>query len=582
MSDQASSLGSPTCDIVIRRGLVFDGSGSRPTTADVAIAGGKVQSLGSNLPARGAREIDAAGQWVLPGLIDIHTHYDAEIEALPGLEESVRHGVTTCVMGNCSLSTALGSKKDLLDLFCRVESLPRDLLGRWLGEELSWRDVRGYYEHLDKLPLGPNVSSFVGHSSIRAHVMGMDRSLSVARASRDEIAKMQRIVDESMAAGYLGLSIDMLPWHRMDGEPFKGISVPSQHAHPSEYRSLAGVVRRWGRVLQATPNALTKSTVAILGMISTGVFRRPLKTTIVAAMDVKTNRRIYQIATRGATLLNSVFRANIRWQALAEPFLNYCDGVHTPLFEEFPTGVEAITATGAERREMFRDPQFRARFRRDWETRGERVFHRNLGEMFVVSCPVPGSAGKSFAQLAQEAGQEPLEHFLDLLAAFDNEVRWKTVVTNDRPRERQFILAHPTTLPGFNDSGAHNRNMAFQDGGLQMLQQVQANPGLMPLEKAISKLTRETAEWLGLDTGTLRPGATADVAVVDPAKLPTGLSDPIEHHDPRLGTMRMVKRSDGVVRQVLIGGRVAFENGQFTPGYGQERYGRLLRSQLKA
>ena len=199
--------------------------------------------------------------------------------------------------------------------------------------------------------------------------------------------------------------------------------------------------------------------------------------------------------------------------------------------------------------------------------------------MWVVSSPIAGQAGKSFGELADAAGAEPLEYFMDLLAEHDSAIRWKTVVTNDRARERQYILAHPTTLPGFNDSGAHARNMAFQDGGLQMLQQVLLNPGLMPLEKAIHKMTRQTAEWLGLDAGSLAPGAWADVVVIDPEKLKTGLSDPIEQYDPRLaGAMRMVKRSDGVVRQVLIGGRVAFEDAQFANDFGTKRYGRLLRS----
>jgi N-acyl-D-aspartate/D-glutamate deacylase len=168
---------------VIRNGLFFDGSGRKPTQCDVAIDGGKVKSAGPKLPAAGRREIDATGCWVMPGMLDIHTHYDAEIEAIPGLDESVRHGVTTVVMGNCSLSTAVGNKKDILDLFCRVESLPRDVLSKWLGpgEALPWNGVREYYQHLDTVPMGPNVASFIGHSNVRSHVMGMDRSLKVAK-----------------------------------------------------------------------------------------------------------------------------------------------------------------------------------------------------------------------------------------------------------------------------------------------------------------------------------------------------------------------------------------------------------------
>jgi N-acyl-D-aspartate/D-glutamate deacylase len=580
MSASTANSDTPNCDIVIRSGQVFDGAGSPAVAADVAIDSGKVQAIGPRLPNRGRREVDAAGCWVMPGMLDIHTHYDAEIEAMPGLEESVRHGVTTIVMGNCSLSAALGSKTDILDLFCRVESLPREVLSKWLGDNMTWNGVREYYQHLESLPMGPNVASLIGHSNIRAGVMGLERSLSVEKAEPEEIRKMQGIVDEALEEGYLGLSIDMLPWHRLDGERFRGVSVPSQHAHPSEYRSLAQVVRRHGRVLQATPNALTRRTVAILGMLSTGVGRKPLRTTIVAAMDIKTDRRVYKIATIGGKLLNTLFRANIRWQTLAEPFLNYCDGVHTPLFEEFPTGVAAITASCEERRAMFADPQYRQAFRADWEAAGQKVFHRDLADMWVVSSPIAGQAGKSFAELAAAEAKDPLEYFLDLLAEHDSAIRWKTVVTNDRDAQRHFLFAHDTALPGFNDSGAHARNMAFQDGGLQMLQQVQAHPGVMPIEKAIHKLTGQSAAWLGLDTGLVKPGAWADVIVVDPLKLRDGLGPPIEHYDERLhGAMRMVKRSDGVVRQVLVGGRLAFETGKFVPEFGQERFGRLLRSQ---
>lgn len=560
---------------------MFDGTGSPGVAADVAIEAGKVKAVAPRLPLAGRREIDATGCWVMPGMLDIHTHYDAEIEAMPGLEESVRHGVTTVVMGNCSLSAALGTKKDVLDLFCRVESLPRDVLNKWLGdsEHLPWNGVREYYQHLETLPIGPNVSSLIGHSNIRAHVMGMERSLTLSKAEPAEVRQMQALVDDALGEGYLGLSIDMLPWHRLDGEPFRGISVPSQHAHPSEYRSLASVVRRRDRVLQATPNALTKSTVATLGLMSTGVGRKSLRTTIVAAMDVKTDRKIYKVATTLGRVLNGLFNANIRWQALAEPFLNYCDGVHTPLFEEFPTGVNAISATSDERRQMFADPVYRRAFRKDWESKATRVFHRNLDDMWIVSSPIPGQEGKSFGALAAAAGSEPLEYFMDLIAAHDSAIRWKTVVTNDRAEQRRFIFAHDTSLPGFNDSGAHARNMAFQDGGLQMLQQVLLHPDSMPLEKAIHKLTGMSAGWLGLDTGTVLPGKTADVIVVDPDKLRTGLSEPIEHYDERLhGAMRMVKRSDGVVRQVFVNGRLAFEDAQFVPEFGQQKFGRLLRS----
>lgn len=571
-------MSEKSCDVLIREGTVFDGTGNPGFKGDLAIKDGKVIATGRELPHKAAKEVDAKGCWVTPGFLDIHTHYDAEVEVLPGLTESVRHGVTTVVFGNCSLSAAVGTEQEIIDLFCRVESLPRDLMEKWLSGKVTWDGPREYYDHLDTLPLGPNVASFLGHSNVRIQAMGMERSLTEPKATKQEIEAMQAIVQEAIDAGYLGLSVDMLPWHRMDGEAYKGISVPSQQAAYSEYRALADVVRKANRVLQATPNALMKKTVVQLIALSTGLMRRPLRTTMVAAMDVKTDRKVWRMATTLATIANKLLNANFRWQALADPFLNYADGVITPLFEEFPVGVRLISATRERRGEMLREPKIRKEFREQWQDKRQRVFHRNLGDMWVVSSPDPEHVGKSIEAIAKVREQDPLECFMDLLAQYDTDFRWKSVVSNDRDLPRRTLLAHPTTLPGFNDSGAHNRNMAFHDGALKMLQQVYLNPGTMPIERAVHRLSGETAKWLGLQTGEITDGSVADVVVIDPDKLRNGLSDPIEHADADLDNqMRMVKRSDGVVRDVLIGGKVAFEDGNFADDFGTEQYGRLLR-----
>lgn len=569
----------PEYDLILRDGTVFDGAGSPRTLGDVGIRDGRVIAIEPNLAARGEREIDAAGCWVTPGFLDVHTHYDAEIEVLPALDESVRHGVTTVVFGNCSLSAAVGTSDQILDLFCRVESLPRTLLKKWLDGNITWATPREYYRHLESIPMGPNVASFLGHSSIRLAAMGTERALSVPRATPAEMAAMKSLLQEALDAGFVGLSIDMLPWHRWDGDAHKGISVPSQQAHPSEYTALADVVRDAGAVLQATPNALRRDTVARLFRLSMSPRgKKPLKTTIVAALDVKTDRRVHKLAQIGARIVSRFLHGDVRFQALAEPFTVYADGAIGPLFEELPTGVEAISATDEGRRRMFGDAAYRERFRRDWRGQGPRVFHKDLGDMWVVSAPDSSMIGKSFRAIARERSVDEIDLFMDLMRDHDRAVRWKTVVANDRSGPRRELLASPCTLPGFNDSGAHNRNMAFQDGALQMLQQMEAHPETMTIERAVHRLTGEAAAWLGLDCGVLREGKVADIAVIDPRKLSTGLSEPIELVDPRFdGEMRMVKRSDGVVRFVLIGGKVAFGDGAFTSDFGVKRYGRLLR-----
>jgi len=574
---QPVTASSTRYDLLLRNGTVFDGEGGPGRAVDVGVRDGRIAALAPRLEATSAEEIDVGGQWVMPGMLDIHTHYDLELEKYPELKESVRHGVTTVVVGNCSLSIALGGGiEETLDLFCRVENMPRPILQDWLSGALTWLDVRGYLDHLRQLPIGPNVAAFLGHSSLRAHVMGLERSLFEARPNSSELAQMKEIVADATDAGYLGLSIDMLPWHRLDGEKFGGASVPSQRARLREYRALASVLRKKNGILQATPNAALPPTVLALAAMSAGLFRRALKTTVVAALDVKRSRLLHRAATAVARFANLFLRGDFRFQVLAGEFLLYGDGPVTPLFEEFATGVRLMDSSPSERSALLSDPSFRAEFRRQWTRRGT-MFHKNLAEMWIVSAPDQTMIGKSFAQVAGERGRDPIDLYLDLIAAHDTGVRWKSVVANHRPAIRRRLMQHPDTLPGFNDSGAHNRNQAMYDGGLEMLQQAALHPRSFPVEKAIARLTRRTAEWLGLDTGRIAVGDVADVCVIDPARLVTHSFEPIEETSPDYGGLRMVKRTDGVVSMVCIGGRVAFRGGHFADDLGSRAFGRVLQ-----
>jgi N-acyl-D-aspartate/D-glutamate deacylase len=219
---------------IIRNGIYFDGTGAKGEKKDIIIKDNLIDAIHDTAPEiENATTIDATGHWICPGFIDIHAHYDAELEVMPALDESVRHGVTTVVVGNCSLSAALGKDKEIVDLFARVENIPAKVLSHWIIGNIKWTNVREYYEHLDTLPLGPNIASFIGHSNIRIDAMGLDRAFMQPKASNDELSKMEGIVNEAMQAGYLGMSIDMLPFHRWAGvyDPrYTGISVPSQRA----------------------------------------------------------------------------------------------------------------------------------------------------------------------------------------------------------------------------------------------------------------------------------------------------------------------------------------------------------------
>ena len=505
---------------------------------------------------------------------------------MPGLEESLRHGTTTVVMGNCSISAALGKDEDIVDLFCRVENMPAQVLTEWIKDRITWKSLAEYYEHLGSLNMGPNVASFIGHSNIRIASMGVGRSFKVQKATKAEKAKMDTYLNEAMEAGYLGMSIDMLPFHRWSGvfnPAYKGASVPSQQASVSEYRRLANILRRHNRVLQATPNALDKKSGIHLLRMSSGLGRKPLKTTIVAAMDLKSDENIHKLVTLLATIGKKVFNADMRFQALSMPFLNYGEGPITPLFEEFPSMVKVIGASSEERKDTFADPSFRAWFKKDWNHRSTSVFPRLLREMTVVKAPDKSLIGSTFQELSDRNANEgdSLDYFMDLMQEHDTDLIWKCVAANHRDDVRMSLMAHDYTFPGFNDSGAHNVNMAFHDGALQTLRQSMNFPDIMPIEKAINRLTKLPADWLGLDAGSIEIGRRADLCVIDPSQLESGLTqEPLEDYHPSLGgAFRYVKRSDGVVNHVFVNGHEVFNDQHgFVKDLGKRQYGQLLRS----
>ena len=276
-------------DMLVRGGTVFDGRGGPGVAADVVVRDGVVTELvpdGAPVPSA-ERTVDASGCWVTPGFVDLHTHYDAEIEVSPGLDESVRHGVTTALVGSCGLSMAVGDPEDLADMFCRVEGIPRAQVLPLLQRVVDWGSPAEYLDHLDTLALGPNLTAMLGHSTIRAHVMGLERSLSdTARPSRDELLGMGRLLRQACEAGYLGLSVNTLPWDKMDGDRFRSRPTPSVFAHWDEYRFLNRVLRRYGAVWQGVPDVSTKINVLAFLWESAGLGRRdPLRTMIITLLD---------------------------------------------------------------------------------------------------------------------------------------------------------------------------------------------------------------------------------------------------------------------------------------------------------
>ena len=574
-----------TYDIVIQGGRYFDGTGAASAIRSVAVKDGKVAAVSATPfdESLAERVIAAHGKWVTPGFIDSHTHYDAELIVAPGLSESVRHGVTTVLVGSCSLSMVCSEPEDASDIFTRVETVPRDKVLPILREHKTWNTPRQWVDFMRTLPLGPNVVSFLGHSDLRVAVMGLHRATDrQVRPSEAELQEMERVMEEALDAGFLGLSTMSLKWDKIDGDREWSKSLPSTYAHWSEIRRLNNLLRQRGRVHQGAPNAANPLQVLQYIGQAMGVLRKPLKTTLISMLDLKGNKTIAPMARLSAWFTN-LMGGDFRWQLLPTPFKIYADGIDVVLFEEFGAGEMALNLKDAvSRNALLKDESYRRTFRKFYaEKLSPRVWQRDFGDAVIIGCPDEKLIGRNFADVALERGLHVVDLFLDMVVAYGTQLRWFTVIGNHRKAVLKQMVCNPNTLITFSDAGAHLRNMAFYNLPLRLLKLVQEshNEGapIMPVEKAIHRLTGEQADWLGIEAGRIREGDRADIVVLDPHGLQQDLEQETWDNMQGFDIPRMVCRNPGCVSHVLINGRLAVDQEEIMPQLGQAPgYGQFL------
>lgn len=626
MSETTS--GSAIWDYLIQGAKVFDGTGELPRREDIAVANGQIAARGADLDPEQARTvIDGSGYWAMPGFFDIHTHYDLELEVAPGLPESVRHGTTTVVIANCSLGLAFGAQRKegadpIVDCYARVENIPKEVL-RATADRVDWHNPREYIQHLNTLSLGPNLVTLVPHSMLRIEVMGFEASIS-RDPTEDELKAMEALLEQALDDGYAGFSTDALPFHYLANQPNTRKTIPTQFAKYAEIKRLTDVVRRKGGVWQATPpKDSTLGTIKTFLLSCGRLHGKPLRTTVVAALDVQSNRKIVRLARLLARVLNSrLLKGDFHLQALAAPFKVWSDGAVTPLSEEIEE-LRILNETELEDREgrqaILNDPDYIQRFKamwmsgktgfglsriKRWLRLEDYAFNRTLEDMTIDVCPLKEWEGKTFAEVydrvkAANAGEEfhateaetallkdyftgvrdEGDFVLAMLRAFDRDLSWYTVSANrDEAMVRNLIMDRQL-LPGFNDSGAHLTNMAFYDGNLRALK-LASDGGDTDVAYMVRRLTRDPARVFGVKGGSIEVGDQADLILVDPSALRR-----LDHNHTVQRQYReefrheqLVNRTDGVVPLVMIAGHPAWHGVDFDASLGQTRMGTVLET----
>ena len=615
-------------DTLIKNAKVFN-PGEQPVIEDVAVADGRIVARGQQLDASQAgRVIDAQGLWLMPGLFDIHTHYDLELEVAPGLPESTRHGTTSVVIANCSLGLAFGAQRDgtndpIVSCYARVENIPKHVL-RHCADNVSWANPGDYLDHLEKLNLGPNVVALFPHSMLRIEKMGFENSITRDPTS-DELEQMKDSLREGLQQGYAGFSTDALPFHYLAAQPHCEKTIPTQFSKFPELKALAGVVREQGALWQATPpKDSVIGTLKTFLLTSGRLYGKPLRTTVVAALDITNNWRLARLTKILARMLNSwLIKGDFHMQALGAPFKTWGDGAVTPLAEEIPE-LRRLNETDLEDREarlaILNDPDYARAFKAMW-MKGKQgwslarlkrkinledyAFHRTLADMLLERCPQSSWQGMDFQAVfdrinAINAGQQPADitkdelatvqadfawiedegdFMLQMLRSFDNDLTWSAITANRDLETVRELLMNPLLLPGFNDSGAHLTNMAFYDVNLRSLK-LAAQGGDQDVSYMVKRLTKDAADVFGVEGGTIDLGDVADLILIDPKKLAEydGENSAQRIHREEFSHEQLVNRSDGVVELVMIGGHSAWENTQFAADLGEKPMGRLLRA----
>ncbi|HEY0524584.1 MAG TPA: amidohydrolase family protein [Stellaceae bacterium] len=557
-------------DTLIKDALIFDGSGAPPRRGSIGIRDGRIVD-GSETAGGGgsaAREIVDAGDLALmPGIIDAHTHYDAQLTWDPYADPSISLGVTTVVIGNCGFTIA-PCRPEHRDLTMRnltqVEGMALDALRR--GITWEFESFRDYMAMLDARGLVPNVAAFVGHSSIRTFVLGEDAS---RRAATDgELARMQDLVRDAMSAGAIGFASSTNEPHNGEG----GIPMPSRLADQREFIGLASAMAGSGRgVFMLTKGSVTS--IASLEEVAAEA-RRPI---VVAAM------------LHDSVLPDSVFgevdamrRARERGHRLY-PQVSCCPLtmeftlVSAYVFEGLQSWRPAMQATRGGLAAVYAAPSFREAVRKDLsEPVGNRLFNGEWARIRVVETKRPENRdleGMTIEELARREGKPPLDAMLDLAIAEDLETLFAAELKNSDEEAVGRLLRDPDNHIALSDAGAHLTFLCDADFGLHLLGHWVRDRQVMSLEEAVRRLTGQTASLFGITgRGRIATGCAADLLLFDPATVGRGRKR--RAHDLPGGASRLVAEPRGVHGVWVNGVKVADATGTFASG---ARPGRLLR-----
>ncbi len=564
-------------DLVIRNGMVIDGTGAPARPADVAVDGGRISLVGE-VTLKGRREIDAKGHLVTPGWVDIHTHYDGQVTWDRYLSPSCWHGVTTVVMGNCGVGFA-PARPDrhewLIGIMEAVEDIPGSALAE--GIKWDWETFPEYLDSLDRMPRVLDVAAQAPHSAIRAYVMD-ERGARNEPATPADIAEMARITREAVEAGAVGFSTSRTQLHRTkDGEV-----VPGTFAGADEMIGIGEALGQAGHGVFEMASDMTIPEDEFAWMtdfasrtglpVTYSLLQSPVQPEKWREMLALTEKARTEGAQVTAQIACRPTGMVLGWQSTIHPFIR-------------KTAYRAIAALPfAERLERLKDPAVREAIISEPEapsTTLGNTFFQGFDKMFRLerdgSLDYEPRAEDSIAAEAQAAGVKPEAVVYDMLMENDGRGYIYLPLLNYAKFNFDHIVEmmnHPATVLSLSDGGAHCGvicDASFPTYMLTYWVRDRERGARMPLEKVVAMQTRDTAKLYGLnDRGMIAEGMKADLNVIDFDAL--AIRAPEMVFDLPADGRRLIQKADGY-RATVVSGVVTFEHGEATG----ELPGKLVR-----
>ena len=571
-------------DLVIRNGNIVDGSGKKPFLGDIAIDEGKITKVGEVINS-GKKEIDADGNLVSPGWVDIHTHYDGQVCWDPYLTPSSWHGVTTVVMGNCGVGFAPvkpGDENFLIQLMEGVEDIPGTALHE--GIDWEWETFPEFLDAIEKIEFVMDLGFMIGHGPVRSYVMGYDRCQNQVDASKDEINQMSQIVEKAINAGALGFSTSRTILHR----DVHGVYVPGTEASSEEMKELAFAVDRAGEgTLEIVSDWLDQEIE--MSWMKEYVEKSDCGLTVLQTNgdSVKTILFCEEQFLKGKNVRPQFPGRNVGLmfglESSLHPFIghpSYKEISHLPLNERLsimrdPAFKQKILNESPSFRE---DLQKAAKEQKSNKTKEEIKAEAEIGKklisnyetQFILSDPpnYEPTREDSIAYLAEQRNQSEEEVIYDELIKDNGKSLIYACFTPYENHKLEFVETFyklKSSVAGGSDGGAHCGlicDASMPTTNLSHWARDRSAGNKIPLELIIRKQTKDTAETYGLfDRGEIKTGMIADINIIDFEKLNVSLPKMI--FDLPKGGKRLVQESFGYLATIKSG-EVVYENGQAT------------------